>query len=235
VASYQIYPGGPTYSVPSISATLRDVDLEPDPFTNPLGLFYSPDRLYLYDNVTVRGTLITGNSSGDIFIDGANVHVSPVALPPIDGTTTPVQLPAMLVRNDLRIFANSQGSIQGMTAVWNDVEFKQGPQLNIDFALEGRLLGKEIFMRGRDEWNQDITWWRQAYNAFHAASQSGGTQYFPVWLQSQDGLQYVPRIHIKPSSTAVTYHWKNATDPVYVAHPSDPGLRWDIVDWKENP
>src|SRR5207248_7062086 len=112
--------------------------------------------------VTVHGTLITDSSSGDIFINGTNVNVSSVGLPALDGTTTPVQLPAMLVRNDLRIFASSQASIQGMAAVWNDVEFKQGPQQSINFTLEGQLLGKEIFVRGRDEWNQNTTWWRQA-------------------------------------------------------------------------
>src|SRR5256885_16006399 len=58
-------------------------------------------------------------------------------LPTLEGAITTVQISAMLVRNDLRIFASSQGSIQGMAAVWNDVEFKQGPQQSIDFTLRG--------------------------------------------------------------------------------------------------
>jgi hypothetical protein len=234
VSTYQIYPGGPTYSVPTISATLQNVTLGPDPATNPLGLFYSPSRLYVYDNVTVRGTLVTNGSSGDIFVEGTNVAASPVSLPALDGTTTPVQLPVMLVRDDFRVYPGAKASIQGMVAVWDEVEFKQGPQQSTNVTLEGCLLGRQIFVRGRDEWDRSNGWWQQAYDDFVLA-QLQGAKYFPVWLQSQKGLQYAPRIHIKPSSSAVTYHWKNTADPIYVAHPSDLGLRWDIVDWKENP
>jgi hypothetical protein len=223
------------YTVPSINTVLSNATLEPDPITNPLGIFYSPDRLYLHDNVTVRGTLITNTSVGDIFIEGSNVQVSPASLLPLAGTTTPVQLPVMMVRDDLRVFATAGASIQGMAAVWDEVEFKQGPQQNINFQLEGRLLGKQFYVRGRDQWDQVHDWWEDAYNGFMWSKQNGGTPYFPVWLQANRGLAYTPRIRIKPSASAVTYHWRNAADPIYVPHAADPGLRWDVVDWVENP
>jgi hypothetical protein len=187
------------------------------------------------DNVTFRGTLVTDGSEGDVFVEGDNVHISPASLPALDGTTTPIQLPVMVVRDDLRIFGGAQGNIQGMVAVWDEVEFLQGPQQSIDFTVEGRLLGTQFFVRGRDEWDQIPDWWNDAYNSFTWSASNGGTPYFPVWLQANRGLRYAPRIRVKPPASAVTYHWRNAADPIYVPHTADPGLRWDVVDWKENP
>ena len=39
-STYQIYPGGPTYTIPTVSNNLQSVTLGPDPMTNPLGIFY---------------------------------------------------------------------------------------------------------------------------------------------------------------------------------------------------
>ncbi len=235
VSAYQLYAGGPIYTVPSISTTLQNVTLQPDQLTNPLGMFYCPDRLHVNSNVTVRGTLITNTTVGDIFIDGTAVQVSGVSLPALEGTTTPVQLPVMLLRDDLRIFSGSQGSVQGLVAVWDEVEFKQGPQSSTSFTFEGRLLGKEFFVRGRDEWDQSVAWWELAHAAFEWTEDRGGTPYFPVWLQAFAGLAYTPRIRMQPAAGATSYHWNNLANPIYVPGTGDTGLRWEVVDWKEMP
>jgi hypothetical protein len=235
VSTYQLYAGGPVYTVPTISTTLQNTMLQPDQVTNPLGLFYCADRLYLNSNVTVRGTLITNTSEGDIFINGTNVQVQPVNLPPLDGTTTPVQLPVMVLRDDLRVFSGSHGSVQGLVAVWDEVEFQQGPQTSTSFTVEGRLLGKQFFMRGRDEWDQSLLWWQFAHGGFEWSADHGGTPYFPVWLQSAFGLAYTPRIRVQPPASPPTYHWNGLSNPIYVPGPGDPGLRWEVVTWKETP
>jgi hypothetical protein len=233
VPSYRLYPGGPVYNVPTVGSILSQVTLQADPLTNPAGLFYSPSRLSLDDNVTVRGTLITDSGEGDIFITGDDVSVSPAALPALEGTTAPVHLPAMIVCDDLRVFPGAEGSIEGLVAVWDEVEIQQAAQQSINFTLEGRLLGKQFFVRGRDEWDHDYLWWDDAYDDFSEDEDDGGTPYFPVWLQQQRGLAYVPRIRVKPPAGAATYHWSNPANPIYVPHAADPGLRWDVVDWRE--
>ena len=49
------------------------------------------------------------------------------------------------------------------------------------------------------------------------------------------GYSPVPTLTVKPDSTPITYHWSKGNDPVYVPHDDDEGLRWDMIDWKENP
>lgn len=234
-ATYRLYAGGPVYTVPTIAAALQNVTLQPDQVTNPAGIFYYPGRLYLNGNVTVRGTLITSTTEGDVFIDGTNVQVQPADLQPLDGMTTPVQLPVMLLSDDLRVFSGSRGSVQGLVAVWDEVEFFQGPQTSTVFTIEGRLLGKQFFVRGRDEWDQSDLWWQVAYDSFLWSAGQGGTPYFPVWLQSFAGLLYTPRIRVQPPAGTPTYHWNSLANPIYVPADGDPGLRWDVVSWKETP
>ena len=48
-----------------------------------------------------------------------------------------------------------------------------------------------------------------------------------------------PRLTIKPDRTEVRYHWHKPGDPIFVPHDDDAednvGLRWEIVEWTENP
>jgi hypothetical protein len=232
VTNYQIYPGGPTYNVPTVGPTLQNITLQPDPMTNPLGIFYYPGRLYVYDNVTVRGTLITDGGQGDIYIYAGNFRLESVNLPALSGTTAPIQLPAAVVGNDLGIWESATGSISGMVVVWHDVEFRQGPQKLINFTIAGRLVAKEVLIRGRNEWTQPQDWWKGCYQDF----QNLVTEpFFPNWLAKQRGLLVPPRVRIQPATSAVTYHWKNNADPVYVPHANDEGLRWDLLEWTEDP
>jgi hypothetical protein len=39
---------------------------------------------------------------------------------------------------------------------------------------------------------------------------------------------------IKPDANPVRYHWHNPQNTIYVADPSDGGLRWDLLAWTEN-
>src|SRR5690606_15276167 len=58
VSSYQLYPGGKTYSVTSLTSTLSDSSRQGNLQTNPLGIFTRTGSVTLYDNNTVKGTLI---------------------------------------------------------------------------------------------------------------------------------------------------------------------------------
>jgi hypothetical protein len=236
VTTYRLYLGGPTYTVPTVGPELRNVSLQPDPLTNPLGIFFAPWRLHVFDNVTVRGTLITEGGEGDIFIYGDNVRLEAANMPAPLGAALPVQLPVAVVSDDVRIWSGARGGITGLTVVSDEIEFKQAGQQQINFTLAGRVVTKELLIQGRDEWTQNSLWWQAQLALFKAqALVVGGEPLFPVWLSKTFGLLVPPRIRIQPATTPATYHWKNSADPVYVPHSTDQGLRWDLVEWTELP
>ena len=36
-----------------------------------------------------------------------------------------------------------------------------------------------------------------------------------------------------PDATGVVPHWPDWTQPIFIPHPSDGGLRWEVVTWQE--
>ena len=48
-------------------------------------------------------------------------------------------------------------------------------------------------------------------------------------------LNYAPKMTIAPDTTAYNNHWFDMTaGPVFVVNSTDTGLRWDLVDWRDN-
>ena len=83
----------------------------------------------------------------------------------------------------------------------------------------------------------DFYWsWNDRYDEFKAQLEGEGpvVPYFPVWMGMR-GYDPRPRITFKPDPGLVTYHWKKTYDPIYVPHPDDAGLRWDLVEWSDSP
>jgi hypothetical protein len=64
---------------------------------------------------------------------------------------------------------------------------------------------------------------------------ASGIKYFPQWMFARYGMNYAPLIKIEPDTPAIVHHWHTWGQPVYVAHPDDPGLRWNLIDWIDNP
>ena len=123
VTSYQLYPGGQVYSVPSLAQSLQNTTLAPDPIANPAGIFYRPGSLSLYNNVSIQGTVITqGNSSGDLLIYGTNVHLQPFDLPPLQGTTAAVELPVAMLGDNVTLEAGASASIAGLITAGSDLD-----------------------------------------------------------------------------------------------------------------
>lgn len=123
VTSYQLYPGGQVYSVPSLAQSLQNTTLAPDPIANPAGIFYRPGALWLYNNVSIQGTVITqGNSSGDLLIYGTNVHLQPFDLPPLQGSTAAVELPVAVLGDNVTLEAGANASVAGLLSVGSDLD-----------------------------------------------------------------------------------------------------------------
>lgn len=238
--SYQIYPGGASYTVPRLSGQLNSATLGPDPLTNPLAIFYASGDLSLQNNVTVQGTLI---ADGTVSIDGLNVNLQPLNLPALAGGAVPVQLPSVVAGNNFQVSPFSYGKAQGLVTAFNTFLILTGSQLSM-FDLQGQVVASAFTIQPRWEWQMaDPVWnaWWQNFNSQQGGNKGNGKgnqgqqgiPYFPVYLQQFTWLINTPLLTIEPAATQVTYHWKNAADPVYVPATGDPGLRWDLVSLKQ--
>jgi len=238
VSSYQLYPGGKSYTVPVLSSALSGVTLGPDPAENPLGVFTTHGAVSLYDNVTIRGTLIVdnGSSSSKVYMNGNNVQLQGVALPAVDGSTQETQLPAVIVRDDLNVASGAKGAINGLAAVGARYFVQQSGLSGTSFAHNGKIFCRKLALEGRNEWAQSESWWQTRLTEFLNQWLTAGTTpvpYFPNYLRNRN-LVPEPLTVIKSASTPVTYHWHNWSGPLFVPHQNDGGLRWNLIDWQEN-
>ncbi|HUT95194.1 MAG TPA: hypothetical protein VMY37_37420 [Thermoguttaceae bacterium] len=232
---YQIYPGGPVYTIPWLGSTLAD-SLEPDPSTNPLGLFYRDGDVTIQDNVTIQGSLFCRH---DVSIEGANVHFEPVELPALHASEGSLRMPA-LTCNQFVAKPTASGGLTGLAAVFDEFLIEKSPSTQ-EFAFTGRLIAKKLFVKQRHPW-EDVKW-SDRYKDFKAQLEELGAaavQYFPVWMAQRE-YDPKPLVTFKPDPSPVSYHWKKPYDPIYVPHPDDhpPGhpddkfLRWDLVEWTD--
>ena len=237
VTTYRLYPGGKVYDVTVLSQDQRNVSLEPDVETNPLGIYYRAGESRLYENVTIEGTLINkGDSNGDIHVYGENVHILAHDLPPLADDDRPIRLPTTITEDDFRIHANATGSMEGFFAIWDEFEILEDKQGDILMPIQGHLVVKKAKIRGRSNWVKWKDWWEILYFFFLAQDDSSEPiEYFPTWLKLLAGFNPQPQLTIKPDATPVRYHWHNPGDPIYVPHGDDDGLRWDLLSWTENP
>jgi hypothetical protein len=226
--TYQLYSGGPTYSVPTVPDTLQDTTLQADPATNPLGIFWRDGNLKINNNVTVRGSLFC---QGNVDVVGSNVHFVSVNLPALYGSQAPVRLPA-LTCNDFTVKPTAGGDFTGLLAAFGNFTVEKSPA-TVAFPFVGRIVSRKFIVSERQPW--DTTNWGEMYDAFVAQLASKtAIPYFPVFMGNR-GRDPQPRITFKADPTAVAYHWYNQYDPIYVPHADDAWLRWEIVDWVDNP
>jgi len=226
--SYRLYPGGKTYEVPRVAQTLQNVVLQPDPKTNPLGLFYrNSGTLYLQDNVQVRGTIL----GADVHLSGRNVRLEPPNLKPLLRESRPIQLPAIVVHNNVSFYASASANIEGLVSVEDKFEIRSGNN-NAALTLRGRLITGEFFLGGRTSWDVSAITWGLYRTLFDLQSGASIIHYFPVYM-SYMGFDPTPTIRIVPPVEEVIYHWPSVNTPLYVPHANDGGLRWDVVRWGE--
>jgi len=230
LANYQVYEGGPVYTIPTVGTIIQNVTLEADPLTNPLGIYYCGGALTVADNVTIRGSLFCRD---DLRIEGSNVRFEPVELPGLHGSEGPVRLPVVSCHK-LVLEPTARGTIAGLVAVFDDFLVEKAPDTQ-SFTFTGRVITRKLHIKERQPW--ETIDWDSRYEAFKeqlGGLLNPGVPYFPVWMAGQ-GRDPKPLLLVKPDSTTVTYHWENPQNPVYVPHPDDDGLRWDVLEWTENP
>ncbi|MEQ8785583.1 MAG: hypothetical protein RIC55_04760 [Pirellulaceae bacterium] len=232
-STYRLYEGGKEYQIEQVAAVLENETLEPDPQTNPLGIFYRAGQVEIRDNVTIRGTLlVVGSTIADLYIDGANVRFEGVDLPPLDGATQPEQLPVIIAGDDLRIRSGAMVAIDGMVIVEDEFEVQQADQTAIAMNLQGRLMCQELVLNGRNEWDQSGTWYQYRLNEFYYQLFGyGPTLFFPDFLEESYGLVVQPKIMLQEPASATSYHWQDPGQPLLAPHDDDDSLVWDLLAW----
>jgi len=239
-SSYQLYPGGPVYTIPRLPDQLENTSYGPDPQQNPLGVYYRDGSLELRSGVSFQGAVFC---RGDLSIQQTNVQITPVALPPVyqEGLTptTPIRLPSASCQN-FYVRSTGGGQVEGLVAAFDRFQIDKGPE-TVAFSLTGRLIARKIFLRERQPW--DTLEWKKLYDQYLAQKPSlpPSQQYFPVWLGTK-GRDPTPRLILGPDTGTVYYHWPRWDQPIFQPHPNDvtplrnePALRWELVRWTEQP
>lgn len=235
MTSYRLYPGGKAYPVAEVGANLENVHLQPDPESNPAGLFARSGVVQLHNRVTLRGSLFTrGGSSSDIEIYGDQVRMEAVDLWPLDGTDEPIQLPVLVSADDLRFHSGSVSQLTGVVLAQDDFDVRAAHQDRITLRIEGHASGRDLYIRPREPWDRDKDWWSDMWLDFWA-QRSSGIPWFPEWLRKNVALAIEPRIVFAPNSRAIRYHCYNPAHTIYAPHSDDEGLRWNVVRWMMNP
>jgi hypothetical protein len=229
ISTYRLYPGGQEYVPQALSSSLSATTLGPDPVTNPLGVYTRHGTVRIGDNVTVQGLLATwGHSSGtDVYIDGNNVTFEAVQLPPLVDDSNTYELPAVASKDDIYMENHSSGSIKGVVYAGDDYEVLHA-YTDVQLHLTGKLVCRELQFKPNETWH--LLNWISALSEF---KEQGATAYFPQWVEQNRGLASNPMLTVKPDTSGVIHHWHDWTQPLFVPHPDDGGLRWEVIDWRD--
>ncbi|MEN6404963.1 MAG: hypothetical protein ABFC77_00675 [Thermoguttaceae bacterium] len=235
VSTYHLYPGGKSYTVETLPSSIGSAVYRADPATNPAGLFVRPGGLTIGANTTINGTVIT-TYGGRIAISGQNVAMSPVNLPALFGSSSPVQLPTAVVGGDFRINSGAGANVTGLVAVHDTYDVESSDDTATTLTHQGKLIAGGVTFEPRNNWNNKTAlWWQSQYNAFMSQKNyPSGIKYFPVWMAKKQSLDYKPRLSIAPDANTIQYHWHNPQNTIYESLASDGGLRWNLLEWKEN-
>lgn len=131
--TYQIYRGGPTYTIPQLYGTVTNLEVSPVA-ANPWGLVRGISELRLGPGCLIDGC-ISMEQGSDLFLEDKEVNVRAGVRVLPDGTT--FELPAILA-NRCVVEAKEAIAVQGTTI--SDYGFQTNPQSETaQFILKGRV------------------------------------------------------------------------------------------------
>ncbi len=226
---YRLYPGGQEYQTESLSSVVKNAALENDVLTNPLGVYTRGGSLQVRDNVSVQGFLLTwgGHSGTDIYVDGKNIKFQAVQLPPLAGDSNTYQLPAVAAGDDIYVFDKANASIKGAVYAGDDYDILSDHK-DVQIHVRGKLVCGELEFHRKRKWDRFD--WDDALEDFE---DQHSIPYFPQWLEKHKGLASNPLVTVQPDSDGVVHHWPDWNQPIFVPHPDDGGLRWEVVEWTD--
>lgn len=237
--SYQLYPGGKTYPLPIIQSTygsiLMGVTLTPNPVENPLGVYLSNGTLYLGTGTNITGTILTTGSEPDVRIFGKNVTLQSHSLPGVEGATATYQLPVAIVKDDFQLTGNPGCTIRGVVTAFDEFIFERGVS-TAACDMQGHIACSKLYLYGRSPWDLSLVSWQTELTSFNLQRLLvNGIKYYPQWLHASRGFDPNPQLTIKADDPNVVHHWHTFGQPVYTYGDGDDGLRWNLLDWTDNP
>jgi hypothetical protein len=227
IGTYRLYPGGPSYNVPSAPSTISTT-LQANPTTNPAGLFYASGDVTLANGANLNGTLV---GASHVTVTGNNVSLSPVDLMSLQGNSNKIRLPTVLASDDMIINDTGSPTIDGLVATFDKFNVKMSPKAK-DLAMQGNVVARRFIAEGKTEFNYSSLGWNLVKMAFDSQDNGHGIRYFPAYLGAL-GNSPDPNVVFQPPADAVTYVWPTSGFTIYVADPSDGALRWELVDWRD--
>jgi hypothetical protein len=235
-ATYQLYAGGPTYTVGNVANTygtnLMGQTIAPNVLTNPLGVYVAGDDLNFLAGSNFTGILFMDNHK-DMTFNGQGTQFNGVSMS-LDGSSSAYQIPALMESDQLIVEDGTNTTVNGLVICWQRFVLRKGTQDTV-FNLNGRLFGDRFEFSDRTEWvSLNESTWNQLYSTFSFQySLPSGIKYFPAWLNlSFSQLKIQPKIVFQPP-TNINYHWPDWTQPIYSKAAGDSGLRWNIVSWRD--
>jgi len=252
VSGYQLYAKGKTYPAQAISATLDTADVVPnaeyvvtagtyaaDMQTNPLGIYKcSVGSVGLTSNTSLQGWLLAcgQGSSSDIHVSGSNITIQAPTLPAVTGDSTNYRLPTLMASDDVRVYDGTNRNITGWVVAGDQFQLEPGAA-STTLTVTGGVFCGTLYLDERTGWTQSLASWQSAYTTWNnTILKLGQNIYFPGWLnnnRSAWGIYLTPRLIFNATPNGVKNHVPDLSQPIYIADPSDGGLQWDVVSWKE--
>jgi hypothetical protein len=185
--------------------------------------------LEVRSNVSVVGQII---STTDVFIFGQNVRIKSPDLPSATDSGEPVRLPVLVVGDDFRVFDGAAATVEGTVLTWDEAEVREGTETT-QLDLRGRVISKQFTIGPRTQWAYDLSGWTTIYNYFvwQLANLQHPVPYLPDYIVPL-GRQPAPKIKLVPDGTPRVDHFPRPGEAVYAPGAGDAGLRWDLIDWK---
>ncbi|HEV7282939.1 MAG TPA: hypothetical protein VGN57_22225 [Pirellulaceae bacterium] len=228
--SYRLYPGGPSYAIPSFNSAHGSSPSDKtiaatDPATNPLGMMRLTSSATFKKNVKVKGILMASASSVSLTVENSGCSVEPPFAMLIGSRTLGLSLQSACVTDKLTIKKEADATLfRGSVAVWKDFLIEEG-SVTQDVVIEGGLQCHQATIGPRTEFKN--LGWNGAVNSWKSGSSSTP---FPLYLESTRNLPSEPSIKIKKDVTGATA--KFVFDPsrtLYDYPDANSGLTWRIV------
>jgi hypothetical protein len=251
-SGYRLYAGGKSYSGQKMTNNPDSQDVVPnaqnlimpgtygaDPQTNPLGVFLNnQDSVGFTSNTIFKGMLVAygGGSASDVHIAGSNVTIQGTTLPALSGDSTIYRLSAIIAGDDIHVYDGTNRTIDGWIVCADEFQLEPGAA-NTTVTVTGGIFCSKLYLDQRTSWTRSYSDWQLAYSSWALAIlKTGDNAYFPGWVnntRSAWGIYLTPRLIFSATPSGVTNHVPDFTQPIYVPHSEDGGLRWDVVKWQE--
>ena len=209
LSTYRLYPGGKTYAIPMLPRTIQAAVYQPDPATNPAGLYFRLGALDVGDDTTIRGTVITtANSRGRITSPATRPASGrrPSTAAGHDGTRA---VAGRCGGRKFQVGPNADVAITGLVSAYNNFEVLADSHTDITMSHQGKLIAqRHLFPRPHGLVQVILVVECPIHRIPCQEGLVNGIKYFPEWLKSTN--RWISRtFDHQARRQSIRYHWHN--------------------------